>query len=47
MVKGIDELHIDPEKEFMIVKGKSHVIGERLKQKVILMCGWHEICKAV
>jgi hypothetical protein len=36
-VKGVDELHIDPEEEFN--KGKSHVRGERQKQKVILMCG--------
>jgi hypothetical protein len=34
MVKGIDELHIDPEEGFMVVKGNSHVIGERRKQKM-------------
>jgi hypothetical protein len=44
--KYVDELRIHPEKGFMIVKGNSHVIGKRLKQKVILMCGWHEICTA-
>jgi hypothetical protein len=27
--KDVDELRIHAEKEFMIVKGKSHVIGER------------------
>lgn len=36
-MKGVDELHINPEEEFN--KGKSHVRGERQKQKVILMCG--------
>jgi hypothetical protein len=45
--KYVDELHIHPEKGFMIVKGNSHVIGERLKLKVNLIRGWHEICKAV
>jgi hypothetical protein len=45
--KCVDELRIHPEKGFMIVKGNSHIIGERLKQKVILIRGWHEICKAV
>jgi hypothetical protein len=32
--KYVDELHIHPEKGFMIIKGNSHIIGERLKQKV-------------
>jgi hypothetical protein len=45
--KCVDELRIHPEKGVMIIKGKSHIIGERLNQKVILMRGWHEICKAV
>jgi hypothetical protein len=47
MAKCVDELRIHPEKGFIIVKGNSHVTGERLKQKVILIRGWHEICKAV
>jgi hypothetical protein len=41
--KYVDELRIHLEKEFMIVKGKSHVIGERLKQKVILSKG-NSVC---
>jgi hypothetical protein len=32
-VKGVDELHIDPEEEFMVVKGNSHMIGERLNKR--------------
>jgi 23S rRNA U2552 (ribose-2'-O)-methylase RlmE/FtsJ len=38
MVKGIDELHIDSEEGFMVVKG--NVRGERRKQKIILMRKW-------
>jgi hypothetical protein len=45
--KYVDELRIHPEKGFMVIKGNSHVIGEHLKQKVILIRGWHKICKAV
>jgi hypothetical protein len=32
--KCVDELRIHPEKGFMIVKGNSHVIGERLEQEI-------------
>jgi hypothetical protein len=31
--KGVDELHIDPEEKLMVVKGNSHVRGERLKKR--------------
>jgi hypothetical protein len=45
MVKGVDELHIDPKEEFMVVKSKSHVVGERRKQGVVLMCGGMKFVK--